>query len=45
VKQPDIDSWNKWFSRGAAEIYPYVSEFVARMKVYEAGGSKDITII
>ena len=32
VKTPDFDSWDKWFNGGFLNLYPYVTEFVARAK-------------
>lgn len=35
VQGPDIDSWEKWFSSGSVHLYPYVTEFLYRWKLYK----------
>jgi len=35
-KNPDLQSWGKWFSTGAPQLYPYITEFIARAKANTA---------
>jgi len=45
ISIPDSISWLLWLSRGYVDIFPYVNEFIARMKIYENEGSKNALII
>ena len=31
IKSPDFDSYGKWFSGGAPALYPFITEFIARL--------------
>lgn len=32
-KNPDLVSWGKWFDGNAPELYPYITEFIARAEM------------
>jgi hypothetical protein len=32
ISSPDLDSYGRWFSSGSIELFPYITEFIARYK-------------
>jgi hypothetical protein len=32
IRTPDLDLYSKWFSSGSVELYPFITEFIARIK-------------
>jgi len=35
-KNPDLTNWGRWFRSGAPQLYPYITEFIARAKTNTA---------
>ena len=33
IKAPNFNAWDLWFNSGALGLYPYMTEFIARMKL------------
>jgi len=31
-KNPDLVAWGRWFDSAAPQLYPYITEFIARAK-------------
>jgi len=31
-QSPDLEAWDQWFAEGTVQLYPYITEFIARSK-------------
>ena len=32
ISSPDLDNYKRWFSSGGADLFPLITEFIARFK-------------